>query len=610
MDLELQRDLDRERTDSEKRSVDASVPGRRSASASLQSSAQPVMSGLVMRKGNGDVEAGAEDAVARASSSSGQALPGELRTKFESSLGTDLSDVRVHTGSESHQAADAVGAKAYAVGNDVHFGAGQYDPHSNDGQHLIAHEVAHTVQQRGGSPTRQNKLAVSSPGDSFEREADSAASAMVSGSAFSLASAPAVIAREPKKEPSGTKAGASAKPDGAVTASISTEFKTPPVKFTSIPAEAEGKVAVKGSITLSSTTDAEQAKAQAKATDADAKSAAGELAKQHFTAEGKPESYVQDWDVEILEGSLKPDPFPGKKKKGGFGVGIAPKVKIKCRNASYEVGCTIASVEREGGKIEVKVLEVNAKESLGLWSIPEGTTWNGFKVSGGLTLDLSLLIKPDKTAIAAKIAQKYAVQLFGRAAASNAGTAVAEIMASLPALVGIVGGYITIRSTLASLQDTDDMWAVAAAAEQAVYGYAGGFSAAVGGKNVAGDPAWHASGAGDGQRMLGEQVAKIQAMPEFAQHNFSAEEIRGAIMEKAAGDAIYDAVYGGSFARIKETYVQVWKAQLGTFQKLFTNTDGDERDLRARMGSKGEVKAADMPEGGKTGLEKEGEKKE
>jgi hypothetical protein len=160
---------------------DTAVPGRRSASAALTGPTSWVASGLLMRKGAGDVAADAEGAVARASSGAAHELPGELRGKFEASLGADLAGVRVHTGAESQHAADAVGARAYATGNDIHFGAGQYDPHSHEGQALIAHEVAHTVQQRGGSPRRQHKLAVSSAGDAFEAEADRAASAMVSG---------------------------------------------------------------------------------------------------------------------------------------------------------------------------------------------------------------------------------------------------------------------------------------------------------------------------------------------------------------------------------------------------------------------------------------------
>ncbi|HEY6037670.1 MAG TPA: DUF4157 domain-containing protein, partial [Kofleriaceae bacterium] len=159
----------------------------------------PRISGLIARKAARDangVEAGADQAIATATSSSGMALPSPIMRKFEASLGTDLSSVRVHTGAESQSAASAVGAKAYTMGQDIHFGAGQYDPSSGAGQHLLAHEVAHTVQQRGGTPTRQNKLEVSTPYDAAEHEADRAADAMVTGRAASIAGhAPAPVAR-------------------------------------------------------------------------------------------------------------------------------------------------------------------------------------------------------------------------------------------------------------------------------------------------------------------------------------------------------------------------------------------------------------------------------
>lgn len=183
-------------TDVERRKVDA--PGRRSASAELQSCSMPMASGILMRKdGGGDVSAEANEHVDRAlSSGGGRSLPDDLRGKFESSLGTDLSSVRVHDSADSHDAASSVAAKAFTVGNDIHFAPGQYDPGSESGQHLIAHEVAHTVQQRGGSPTRQNKLAVSSPGDSFEVAADRAADAMVAGAPHSIGAASIGLARE------------------------------------------------------------------------------------------------------------------------------------------------------------------------------------------------------------------------------------------------------------------------------------------------------------------------------------------------------------------------------------------------------------------------------
>ncbi len=114
------------------------------------------------RDANG-VSFGAEAAVDRAASSSGSALPAHLQRQFEGSLGADLSSVRVHTGSESAEAAHAVGAKAYTVGQDIHFAAGKYQPDDAFGMHLLAHEVAHTVQQSGGAQRRQNKLEVSAP---------------------------------------------------------------------------------------------------------------------------------------------------------------------------------------------------------------------------------------------------------------------------------------------------------------------------------------------------------------------------------------------------------------------------------------------------------------
>lgn len=126
--------------------------------------------------------------VERAASSTGSPLPGDLRDRFEGSLGADLSAVRVHTGADSQIAADAVGARAYTVGQDIHFGAGHYDPSSAFGTHLLAHEVAHTVQQQGASPTRQHKLEVSTPGDTAEVEADRAADAMVSGGQAAVSS--------------------------------------------------------------------------------------------------------------------------------------------------------------------------------------------------------------------------------------------------------------------------------------------------------------------------------------------------------------------------------------------------------------------------------------
>ncbi|HEX7836010.1 MAG TPA: DUF4157 domain-containing protein [Kofleriaceae bacterium] len=120
-----------------------------------------------------------------------------LAQLFGRTLGTEVGHVRVHTGAESAEAARALGARAYTLGQDLHFGAGQYDPSSREGQHLIAHEVAHTVQQRGATPTRQHKLEVTSASDHAEVEADRFADAVTAGQpAAPLSARGPAIARE------------------------------------------------------------------------------------------------------------------------------------------------------------------------------------------------------------------------------------------------------------------------------------------------------------------------------------------------------------------------------------------------------------------------------
>jgi hypothetical protein len=169
-------------------------PGKRTLTQSLQRRATAPADGA--RDDNG-VAAGADAAVDRAAVGNGAPLRDDVRERFESSLGADLSGVRVHTGAESQDASAAVGARAYTVGNDIHFGAGQYQPDDPFGLHLLAHEVAHTQQQSGGAPQRQNKLEVTTPGDTAEVEADSAADAMVAGRPAAITSSGATLARWP-----------------------------------------------------------------------------------------------------------------------------------------------------------------------------------------------------------------------------------------------------------------------------------------------------------------------------------------------------------------------------------------------------------------------------
>lgn len=110
--------------------------------------------------------------------SPGQPLDAKSRAFFEPRFDHDFGKVRVHTGSLAAESANAVEAHAYTVGRDVVFGAAQYAPETPRGRQLLAHELAHVVQQSGtaGSPSA---LRVGESDSPAERDADQAASAVV-----------------------------------------------------------------------------------------------------------------------------------------------------------------------------------------------------------------------------------------------------------------------------------------------------------------------------------------------------------------------------------------------------------------------------------------------
>jgi uncharacterized protein DUF4157 len=106
---------------------------------------------------------------------SGSSLDAGTADRIGPKLGSDLGDVRVHTDDTADALTSSVSAKAFTTGNDVYFAKGEYNPGSGEGQHLLAHELSHVVQQRG-APT-SGPLTVSQPGEPLEVEADQAANA-------------------------------------------------------------------------------------------------------------------------------------------------------------------------------------------------------------------------------------------------------------------------------------------------------------------------------------------------------------------------------------------------------------------------------------------------
>lgn len=84
----------------------------------------------------------------------GAPLDGATRGFMEPRFGADFGDVRVHTGAQATDSAHAVGARAYTVGHHVVFSGNHYAPHSESGRSLLAHELAHVVQQSRGAGRR------------------------------------------------------------------------------------------------------------------------------------------------------------------------------------------------------------------------------------------------------------------------------------------------------------------------------------------------------------------------------------------------------------------------------------------------------------------------
>jgi len=95
----------------------------------------------------------APDVVATALSAPGDKLSDSTRAVMERRFGHDFSRVRVHCDPIAAESANAVGARAYSVGDHVVFATGQYDTSSRAGQFLLAHELAHTIQARGSNPS-------------------------------------------------------------------------------------------------------------------------------------------------------------------------------------------------------------------------------------------------------------------------------------------------------------------------------------------------------------------------------------------------------------------------------------------------------------------------
>lgn len=105
-------------------------------------------------------EAQASDAISYQISNSrggGNLMSDGTRGFMENRFGADFSTVRIHTDNNAKQLSNKLNAQAFTIGNDIYFNEGKYNTNSNQGKHLLAHELTHTLQQGGMVQRKENE---------------------------------------------------------------------------------------------------------------------------------------------------------------------------------------------------------------------------------------------------------------------------------------------------------------------------------------------------------------------------------------------------------------------------------------------------------------------
>lgn len=136
-------------------------------------------------EGGADPSSIASSVPSQIEQSNGHGLNGDTKQFMESRFGHDFDNVRVHTDAHAHEAAKDLSAEAFTTGRDIYFSRGAYNPSTQSGQGLLAHELAHVVQQdKGAAGLSTYGFHVSQPSDPLEQQADAASRAVMRGEMF------------------------------------------------------------------------------------------------------------------------------------------------------------------------------------------------------------------------------------------------------------------------------------------------------------------------------------------------------------------------------------------------------------------------------------------
>jgi hypothetical protein len=154
--------------------------GALEAAAGMASGAASAIGGIFAKAREGGINPATDAEGVRSELGSGASLGGDVRSRMETGFGHDFSRVRVHTDSRAAELSDRLNARAFTVGSDVAFAAGEYRPGTLVGDALIAHELAHVLQQQDARVSASPQRIDGAQYDGLEQDADNAAVSVMS----------------------------------------------------------------------------------------------------------------------------------------------------------------------------------------------------------------------------------------------------------------------------------------------------------------------------------------------------------------------------------------------------------------------------------------------
>lgn len=278
----------------------------------------------------------------------------------------------------------------------------------------------------------------------------------------------------------------------------------------------------------------------------------------------------------------------GSESESGFGIAVVVKFG-GCAEASGKLTIVKLTEPKDTGGIPLPFdVQGPSLEGEGKLEIPaaKDVPVDKYKLTGSGIFGLKVVAVPNKGEILLYAMKKLAPRILLRFGLT-AFQAARNIMSSGPAMIAFLGAYITIKATLATLEEGAEERRVVREAEAACDGFYTGFMTGLGVPMFDGLPHWHAYGLNQASAALRVQVAKIQSHPLFAWAKFTAAELLTAMRQGiAANPKPFKELAESNQWKIKSLYIKRWRDSLTGFQRFFTKTESAEERIKVGLGFK------------------------